>query len=164
MSNNVIIDAWNVCWKIPELAQHIPADLEKVRTRFNQMVAGYFAGKKITYKIVYDGQAMIFPQTDVHEKKVYFSRNPEKADELIIKFVKKQRSKKNWTVVTSDNRLSLEVRDLGAKSISSEDFILNLTRKKSSASKENRKSNPGIDSEDIAYWLDKFSDKEGGPK
>jgi len=160
MSNFILIDGWNVCWKIQALADLIPTDLEKVRSRFNQMVNRYFAGKNVTYKIVYDGQPLILPQDDFRENKVLFSRNPEKADDLIIRHLQKQRNTKNWTVVTSDMRLSLQAKDLGAKAITSEDFINALNKQRSRNSENNRKSDPKIDQNDITYWLDKFSDPD----
>jgi len=157
MSNHIIIDGWNVCWKIPELADLIPKDLESVRRRFNQLVAGHFAGKKVTYQIVYDGQPQFFTDHDQRDKRIRFSRNPEKADDLIIHHLTKQKNKKNWTVVSSDNRLSRQARDLGAKSVSSDDFIKQLNKKKPQKPVKNQKSNPRLDRDELDYWLDKFS-------
>jgi predicted RNA-binding protein with PIN domain len=157
MSNHIIIDGWNVCWKIPALAEMIPTDLEGVRSRFNQLVAGHFAAKKLTYQIVYDGQPQFFTDLDRSDKKVLFSRNPEKADDLIIRHLIKQRNKKNWTVVSSDNRLSRQAEDLGAKTISSEEFIKRLNRRKPEKPENIQKSNPRLDQNELNYWLDKFS-------
>ena len=156
MRNHIIIDGWNVCWKIPELAELIPADLESVRIRFNRLVAGYFAGKKVIYRIVYDGQPKTFAGHDRLSEKVIFSQNPEKADDLIIRHLKKQKNKKSWTVVTSDKRLSLQAKDLGAQSVSAEDFIKRLQFKKPGKFENDQKLNPKIDEDEITYWMDQF--------
>jgi predicted RNA-binding protein with PIN domain len=156
MTNKIIIDGWNVCWKIPEIAELIPDHLESARNRLNTLIKNFFQGKKVEYKIFYDGQPLIFSGTFRPDHSVYFSTSPEKADELIIKFLQKQSKKKNWTVITSDRKLTQRVKNHDAQTLTSEAFISKLIYKRSPNFKSNSKEKPPISQEDISYWLEKF--------
>ena len=156
MTNKIIIDGWNVCWKIPEIAELIPDHLEKARNRLNTLIKNFFQGKTVEYKIFYDGQPLNFSSAYRPDHSVYFSTSPEKADELIIKFLQKQSKKKNWTVITSDRELTHRVKNHDAQTLTSEAFISKLISKRSPDIKSTSKENPSISQEDISYWLDKF--------
>ena len=159
MTNKIIIDAWNVIWKLPSLSHLIPDKLEFVRSKFNMIIKNYYNGKNVNYKIVYDGQPFIYSETQKQNSKISFSRNPEKADDLIIKFLGKQPSTRDWTVITSDRYLIHRAKNIGARTLSTESFIQkinkNLTEKKDSG-----KTDPQVKKEDISYWLDKFTSME----
>ena len=156
MTNKIIIDGWNVCWKIPSIAELIPDHLEKARNQLNTLIKNFFQGKKVVYKIFYDGQPLILSGDFRPDHSVYFSTSPEKADELIIKFLQKQSRRRNWTVITSDRELRQRVKNLDAQTLTSEAFISKLSSKSSRNQKTNLKENPHIGQEDISYWLDKF--------
>ena len=157
MTNKIIIDGWNVCWKIPEIAELIPDHLERARNQLNKLIKNFFQGKKVEYKIFYDGQPLIFGGAFQPDHSVYFSASPEKADELIIKFLKKQSKKGNWTLITSDRELTHRAKNHDAKILTSEAFISKLMSKRSPNCKSNLKENPPIEQEDISYWLKKFN-------
>jgi predicted RNA-binding protein with PIN domain len=156
MTNKIIIDGWNVCWKIPEIAELIPDHLERARNRLNTLIKIFFQGKKVEYKIFYDGQPLFFSGAIQQDHSVYFSTSPEKADELIIKFLQKQSKKENWTVITSDRELTYRVKNNNALILTSEAFVSKLISNRSPKFKVNTKENPRIDQEDISYWLNKF--------
>jgi predicted RNA-binding protein with PIN domain len=156
MTNKVIIDGWNVCWKFPEMTDLIPDHLEKVRERFNSYIRDYFLGKKVTYKIFYDGQPLNLPKPNNRNSNVIFSTNPQKADDLIVSFLEKQDRQKNWTVITSDRALAQKVKDLGASIISSEEFIAKLKKKKAVRVNDDLQ----MKKDDISYWLRKFKNRD----
>ncbi len=160
MTNKIIIDGWNVCWKIPEISRLIPEKLETARTRFNLLVQQHFTGKNVIYKIVYDGQPFIYNKNVSQETNVVFSKNPEKADDLIIKFLQKQHNASNWTVITSDRQLSYKIKNLGAEILNAESFINKLTRIKMKFRHDDRKDTPSMKPEDISYWLYKFNSED----
>jgi len=160
MTNYILIDAWNVCFKIPKIASLIPDHLETARERFNSLIRLYFSTRKVTFKIVYDGQPDIFTDNFKQNQSVSFSRNPEKADDLIISYIQKQKNRRGITVITSDRQLSLRARDLGAKVLSSELFIQKIQRKDNKKANNSEKQNPSIGQEEIDYWLKKFSDDD----
>ena len=160
MTNYILIDAWNVCYKIPQIASLIPDHLETARDRFNTQIKSYFSTRKVTYKIVYDGQPDVFTDNFKQNQSVSFSRNPEKADDLIISYIQRQQNKRGITVITSDRQLSLRARDLGAKVLSSELFIQKIQNRDNKKANKSGKQNPQIGQDEIDYWLKKFSDDD----
>jgi len=160
MTNRIIIDAWNVIWRIPSLSPLIPEKLEQVRSKFNMIIKNHYVRKNVEYKIVYDGQPHIYPVDQKQNSKVSFSSNPEKADDLIIKFLKKQSSPKLWTVITSDRYLSHQAKNLGAHILSTEIFIAKIIKSDSNLNISPTKSDPQVNKEDISYWKDKFDPED----
>jgi len=160
MTNKIIIDAWNVIWKMPDLSSLIPEKLEQVRLKFNVMIKNFYIGKNVDYRIIYDGQPSIYSQNHARNSRVSYSRNPEKADDVIVKFLKKQSSPGSWTVITSDRHLSHRVKNSGAKCLSAESFIEKINKPISEQHKSEKNINPQIKKEDISYWLDKFGSTE----
>ena len=156
MTNKIVIDAWNVIWKMPSLSVLIPSQLEQARSKFNIIIKNYYVNKNVTYKIVYDGQRLIYSSGHKQDPNVSYSRNPEKADDVIIMFLKKQSSPKEWTVITSDRYLSHRVRNVGAQIESSEFFITKIDKSIINQKKTENRSDPRVNEEDISYWLDKF--------
>jgi hypothetical protein len=75
MTNKIIIDGWNVCWKIPEIAELIPNHLERARNRLNTLIKIFFQGKKVEYKIFYDGQPLFFSGAIQHRELTYRVKN-----------------------------------------------------------------------------------------
>jgi predicted RNA-binding protein with PIN domain len=159
MTNKIIIDAWNVIWKIPSLSRHIPNKLEDVRSKFNMIIKNYYSGKNVDYRIVYDGQPFMFSGAQKQNSKVSFSRNPEKADDLIIKLIEKQQLPRDWTVITSDRHLTHRAKNIGAHILSSESFIQKINKYRIEK-KKSGKSDPQVKKEDISYWLNKFDSSE----
>lgn len=159
MTAKIIIDGWNVCWKLPEISKYIPDNLERARAQFNHIIKYYFYRKKVKYTIFYDGQPLIYSQKRSDES-IQFSSDPEKADDLILKFLQKQSVRKEWTVITSDRQLSARVKDLGAYTLSSESFIVKLRKTNIQKKNNDFRSDPKVNDEDISYWLNKFESKD----
>lgn len=161
MTNKIIIDAWNVIWKIPELVEFIPDELALARQRFNFLLQNYFQGKKIIYKIFYDGQPGIIQTYSENRKQdVVFSKNPEKADQKIINFLKIQKSPGQWTVITSDNELIMKVKNQGATAFRSEEFIKKLNKRNLEKSLNPEKENPKVSKDDMKFWLNLFNSEK----
>ncbi len=157
MTNKIIIDAWNVIWKIPEIAGFIPDDLALARQRFNFLLQNYFQNKKVVYKIFYDGQpGIIQSQSEIRKQDIVYSKNPENADLKIINFLKIQKKSGQWTVITSDNELKMKVKNIGANVLLSEDFIKKLNKRNLEKSLNPEKENPKVSKDEMDYWLDIF--------
>jgi predicted RNA-binding protein with PIN domain len=157
MKDKILIDGWNVAWKIDDIRKKIPDDLKKARELLNALVKIHFAGKKSVIKIIYDGKAGV-TENDGYPRgiDIQFSKDPEKADHLIIQHLQRQKNARQWTVITSDRILSTRVRSLGAQVISSESFIQKL-RSPQPEIPMNYKHNPQLGSEDIKFWMEQFN-------
>ena len=160
MTNRIIIDAWNVIWKMPSLSSHISDNLEQVRSKFNMIIKNYYHGKNVEYRIIYDGQPLIYPEAPKQDPRVSFSRNPEKADDVIVIFLKKHSTPAKWTVITSDRHLSHRVKNIGAQILSSESFIKKINKPLIDRQTSGHKTDPQVKKEDITYWLNKFDSEE----
>lgn len=158
MTNKIIIDAWNVCWKIPDIAQIITEDLALARQKFNILIKNYFTNKSTIYKIIYDGQPGIINSYD--NDKIQFSKNPQSADQKIITFLKVQKKPDLWTIISSDRELAGRAKNLGVNAISSEDFISKLIKKKINYKDSPQKSNPNLSRDEINDWLKIFNNQK----
>jgi predicted RNA-binding protein with PIN domain len=160
MTNKIIIDGWNVCWKISEISDLIPDDLESARAKLSHIINMRYGAKKVIIKIFYDGQSGIHTERENNSKiEIKYSKNPQKADHLIIDFLKREKNRKQWTVITSDRDLGDKIKNLGAQVIKSEMFIKKLSLQKDHSSIENNKINPRVDQNEINFWLRKFQSK-----
>ncbi len=159
MTDHLIIDAWNVCWKIPEIACDIPDRSRAARQKFNSLVKNSLADKKVIYRIVYDGQADILAEESVKNPHILFSKHPVKADQLIISFLHKQHKPQQWTVVTSDRELAHKARAQDARVISSDDFISRLRKHEQRPADQSGKNDALLSRQEIDYWLQKFNAK-----
>jgi len=156
MTNKILIDAWNVIWKIPSLSLLIPEKLEQARSKFNMIIKNYYYGKNVDYRIIYDGQPLGYLEDQNQDQRVSFSHNPEKADDVIIKFLKKQPTPKNWTVITSDRKLSHQAKNIGAQTLQTESYIAKIIRSDIKEKVPGKETDPQVKKEDISYWLNKF--------
>jgi predicted RNA-binding protein with PIN domain len=156
MTNKIIIDAWNVIWKMPSLSPLIPDKLEQVRSKFNMIVKNYYIKKNVTFKIIYDGQPLIYVQNPKQNPNVSFSKNPQKADDVIINYLSKQANPEQWTVITSDRYLSHRVKNTGGQIATSESFIAKIHKSITKRPVSDDNNEPQINKDDISYWLDKF--------
>ena len=160
MTNKIIIDAWNVCWKIPEIAELIPDKLTLARQKFNALVKIYFQRKSSIYKIIYDGQpGIISTKGELRGQDIQFSKNPESADQKILTFLKIQKNPSLWTVISSDRELTGRAKNAGANVVSSEQFISMLNKRKKSADSNPKKEDPNLSKKEINDWLDIFNNQ-----
>lgn len=160
MTNKIIIDGWNLAWKIPEVAKFIPDDLPRARQTLHARLSGYFQQKKIAFRIIYDGKPGI-ENNLISDIKIgaEFTSDPEKADHKIIKQLRKERQPERWTVITSDRELAGRARNLGAASVNSEEFISKLNKVRSESDNP-EKNDPRLSKTEIDFWLDQFSNSD----
>ena len=158
MTNKIIIDAWNVIWKIPEISELIPDELAQARTKFNLLIKNYFQNKKSVYKIIYDGQpGIISSKYEFKGQDIQFSKNPESADQKILSFLKIQKNPSQWTIISSDRELSGRAKNSGVKVISSEEFIIKLKKSRIEFKGNSKKDNPNLSKNEINDWLELFN-------
>ena len=158
MTNKIIIDGWNVCWKIPEISEYIPDNLPMARKKLNIAVSNYFSNKKSVYKIIYDGQpGIVQSNVEFRNQQIQFSKKPQNADQKILTFLKLQKNPTKWTVITSDRELSGRAKNLGALIVSSEEFIQKINKKRKNIIDDSKKNNPNLSKDEIKNWLHLFN-------
>ena len=156
MTGKVIIDGWNICWKIPELAVLLNRDLSMVRKKLDILLQTYFRNRKITWQVIYDGQPGISPVAS-HDKKAHvrFSKKPQSADSLILNFLRKQKKAGEWTVISSDRELTGKASQLGARIQSAEDFI-NRMQTNRRTKQSGLKEEPSLSADEMEFWKKQF--------
>lgn len=130
------------------------------RKKFNLAVNNYFLNRKTVYKIIYDGQpGIINSKNEFKGQDIQFSKNPENADQKILSFLKRQKNKTAWTVVTSDRELSGRAKNLNAKILTSEEFITKLRKSKINIENDSKKNNPILSKKEINDWIKIFENE-----
>ncbi len=162
MAGKYIIDGFNLGYKVPQIAAKlkqnnlssaIQAIILAVQTRLTEKV------KQVI--IVFDGQPFIQQQFNHSAHiKILFSRAPQKADDIIREFIRKTAEVRQCVVVTSDHEILNTAHDMGARTLTSSDFLATFpargNRKQSAATE--KKYNP--QQIDMDYWLKIFGENE----
>jgi predicted RNA-binding protein with PIN domain len=124
----IVIDGYNLIRRSARLASLDRRDLQEGRSVLLGALGAYRRLKGHRLTVVFDGWDRGAPSeqaTLVAGVQVVFSRRGERADESILRLVK--RAPVGSVVVTSDRALALEAGRTGAAVISSEEFEERLT-------------------------------------
>jgi len=160
MKNNYIIDGYNLGFKIPSIARWIrKGETDKAVKLIKNYVLNRFAVRADQLIIVFDGKAQMHdPDPQTKNLKVIYSSKPETADDIIRNFIRTVKNIRQWVVISSDNEIRYTAEDLGAKALSSEDFV-NAYLEKSGSDLPINKEKYKPENIDLEYWLKKFNQK-----
>ena len=157
MTNKIIIDGWNLAWKIPRIAAEIPGNIERARVQLNILLKNYFQGRNTQFKVIYDGKPGIVQQRG-YDRSVdtRFSQDPEEADQLIVRYIRRQKRPGQWTVITSDRELSGRITGLGAQVVDAALFLEKILSREQDQGESSAKTEPNLDPQELEYWLRTF--------
>lgn len=128
MSNQYILDGYNVIHSDPTLSEGLDQHFEETRNQFIKIVSESFSGKNIDIKIIFDGQDDTYGNNKfINNLRVYYTHTHQTADDWIKEYIQKQKSAKSIKVVTNDKSIRRDCLSFGAKLLHSEEFI-NLLR------------------------------------
>lgn len=124
-----LIDGYNFLFRLK------PKDpsLEKKRGQFLEILIEELSSRNIKASIIFDNAAEIrnIPQNILHATlEVIFTPQNQTADEYILEFLNYQKNLRIFTVVTSDNRLASQCQHLGTSTLSIENFLIFILKKK----------------------------------
>jgi predicted RNA-binding protein with PIN domain len=123
----IVVDGYNLIHAMPELARLVATDLERARDGLVAKLAVYRSKRNVRITVVFDGRGTAGPQTrPPGGVEVVFSRVPQNADAKIKNMLALEKSPRSWTVVTSDNSITIFARDYGAKTIPAAEFAAKL--------------------------------------
>jgi predicted RNA-binding protein with PIN domain len=120
----IIVDAYNLMHKVPELKVLLKQDKEICVDIMAAKLQGYFAGSARKVVLVFDGhgQNRHMKNLDVKFAKTDIAHDYGNADKLIKSIIDRSRNKKLLRVVSSDNEISWYASACGAKVQSSKSF------------------------------------------
>jgi len=161
LSQNYLVDGYNVIHLIPDLKRLVSYDLERARHGLLQRMASFMAGRKGSMTVVFDGDGPNMHQSaSYHKIKVRFSSAPEKADPLIKRMIDKQEGKKSLTVISSDQAIFRYARLSGVSALTSHDFLQNISTPsgsgKSAATHIETKYERPLSEDEVDEWMTLF--------
>jgi predicted RNA-binding protein with PIN domain len=158
-----LIDGYNLLYAMGALKGPVgPQGLERARQRLLGWIEGVFQDRTSSVTVVFDGthgEAVL----TAGGIEVIFAAGNEEADDLIERLIKKSTAPGQLTVVSSDRRLRQAADRRNARSVTSEDFTLELEKLR----KARLKSVPGPKAEGPVgspeEWLREFGHLDRDP-
>lgn len=151
-----LIDGHNLIPKIPGLAL---GDIN-VEISLIQILQEYCRKRSAKIDVFFDQAPPGQAGTHKHGKvTAHYIRQTSSADAAIISRLRKAgRSARNMTVVTSDREVASASKDMGAKVISSQDFVrIHLLTKPDYEASHEKEPDPDVDKDEVNYWLKYFN-------
>jgi predicted RNA-binding protein with PIN domain len=123
-----IVDGYNVIFGT-KIQAH--GGVEDAREKLVRLLGSYCRKKRVEILIVWDGKGGLHPASGSRARgkggepvKIVYSGEGQSADEKILRLVERDRTRKRITVVSNDRRHIVgEVKGLGAKTMTVEEFI-----------------------------------------
>jgi len=128
----IIVDAYNLMYKIPELKVLLKQDKEICVDMMVAKIQSHFTGSGRKVILVFDGhgQNRHLKNIEVKFSTTDITHDYGNADKMIKAMIDRSRNKKLLRVVSSDNEISWYARECGAKIMSSKSFWGELKDKK----------------------------------
>ena len=145
-----IIDGHNVIGRAPGMSLSDPED----ERQLVETLASYFRLARRNAVLFFDKAAPGARTLRLGRVEARFVAPPRTADMAILDFLRAQRDRRGWIVVTSDTDLATRAHALGARILSSEEFARSLRESAGRAKKESPPDTPG----DIEEWLKEFGE------
>lgn len=153
-----LIDGYNLGHKIPQVKQFLnQQDFAAAIETIIQVVQQRLNTRKNRVIIVFDGKKGIFEQPSFATTiEIKFSRKPQEADDVIRQFLRKTSDTSDTVVISSDRAIINSAKDLGARSVTSEEFYASKKQKLSGRTSMENNEKPDPDQVDLDYWLEQF--------
>ncbi|RMH61332.1 MAG: hypothetical protein D6677_12035 [Calditrichaeota bacterium] len=151
-----IIDAFNLGYKVPEVARFIKQGrMEEAVRALVSVVRGQIPGAGRVILVV-DGRPVGHKvPLRLSGVELQYSQKPQTADDLIRAFIRKEKNVSLWTVVSADLEIIHTARDHGARVVKPADFLKKVqSGGRTGAGGTTEK--PSADSVDVAYWKQLF--------
>jgi len=160
MTTRLVVDGNNLMHKIDDIARRMARDYDGARELLVRRLGDFRAGRRVSVTVVFDGKAGGFVQQVGSGVRAVFCRPGRSADDEIKALVARDPRPRSWTVVTSDNAIIRHVRDYGAETMKSEDFIALLAERKPGPGRPPTPEKPEMGPGDAAEWEAWFVSKK----
>jgi len=146
----LLIDGHNLIGRMPGMSLADPDDEAELVRR----VRLYCRRHRRRATVVFDAGIVggTSSALSTPEVEVIFAPSGRRADEVIRQRLRKLRDPQGWLVVSSDREIQRTAREVGARVVSSEEFVTAM--RTSPPSREER--SPTLSEDEIQEWLDLF--------
>ncbi len=162
----VVIDGYNLVYKLPELVRLLDSELERARDRLVEMLAEFGALRNVDVTVVFDGRGLRFVPHGAGLRagvEIIFSRTSQTADQEIANLLAHAENPRSWTVVSSDRSVALHARDYGAKAVSAESFARLLLPRDKRTCAGSGSDKPEMTPGDLVEWEEYFRQRGVDP-
>lgn len=159
--NKIIVDGYNMIYRIPKLARMMESDLEQARSELIWLLKSYLVRARVHIVLVFDGKYAGLNTTSPRVKnrlQIIFSKHPIKADPIIKKMLHDEKKKKGLTLVSEDKELMQYARSAGSQVLSPAEFLHRI-EKRVYKNELHNKYDMDLSEEEIAEWLEIFGEK-----
>lgn len=154
-----LIDGHNLIARLPDLDLADPDDEAKLVYKLRSFAAR--TGKQAT--VVFDGGLPGGVSARLSNNKVtaiFASDRQSTADKILLGLIRKARSPRAYTLVTSDSELLSAAQTCGMPTLTAALFAEELTKAHLPSADEEKEPNPRLTAAEIEAWLAIFSAKD----
>jgi predicted RNA-binding protein with PIN domain len=160
----VIIDAYNLMHKVPELKVLMQQSQDITVDTMVSKLQGHFFGKSAKVILVFDGMGKNKHEgnIDVKFSKTDIGQDYGSADELIKHLIEKSKNPKLLRIISSDRGITLFARDCGCKIQTSDSFWGEIKDKRTmrrDAYRESKEKPDVVTRGEFEYLLKEFKKK-----
>lgn len=155
----IIIDGYNLLFAQKDEVTNLESD----RTTLLELIGKYNSKKGAAIKLVFDVKNNVFAfdsktKTERGKIGVIFSPKGTSADDYIIELVRDSENKGGIIVVSSDRKIISAIKKMGAQTISSPEFLIQLRGllKADPSDEYYFEKEHGISKSEVDYWLKVF--------
>ncbi len=152
-----LIDGHNLIGKLPDIDLDDPHDEAKLV----QKLAGFCARRKSRCVVVFDhGLPGGVSRMSTSKVKVIFASHKERADDVIIRRIRREKNAKRWTVVSSDNEVLATARRYRMTAQKSAEFANTLRRPPPAPKPDvSEAADVKLTPDEVEEWLKVFGQK-----
>jgi len=157
--NTLIIDGYNLLKNNPDFANSNKYSLADQRDALITSLISYKSSRNIRLILVFDGDNL--DRSLPRELKrggieIMYSKPFKTADDLIIRLLEKISSKRQVTIITTDNAIIKTAKTMGAHIITSNKFFSKMKRE----NQIDEKYSANLTSQEIKEWIEIFEGKK----
>jgi predicted RNA-binding protein with PIN domain len=161
----IIIDAYNLMHKVPELRFLLEQDQDICVDTMIQKLSSHYFGKGMKIILVFDGMGKNKTQQNIEVKfsKTQVGNKYENADEYIKHLIESSRHPKKTKIVSSDRGITWFAKDCGCKIQSADSFWGEVKEKRIQRIEQIRESKEKPDyvtKGEVEYFLREFSKRK----
>jgi len=159
--HKILLDGYNLIFRIEKLASKAPHALEEARERLLAKLVSYRSTKRIAITVIFDGDESGITPSSYRKNgiAIIFSQPPMSADAVIRRMIQREENPKNLTVVTSDRAVADYAQAADCETLSSESFHQRLEKMTSDFNYED-KFNHQLRDNEVREWISLFEQKD----